>query len=281
MAERLRLVNWPTEQEPDDLQAASEPFVGRWHRLVSTTNWEKGRIIYQWRESLIEQGASPSEYSDDAWSRMVSGVSAQHVGRLRRVYQRFGEKHGDFEGLYWSHFLVALEWDDAEMWLEGALQNGWSVSQMRRQRRETLGLVEGEAIEEEPIVIADFDEDSGPVTAEHDDVRGPDESPADADKRAEPAVSSPADAEASETAAASNAEPSEERVVAEVEEPVRPFENLPELPEDLAEALELFKLAILRHKTDGWQQVSAEDVIVVLQSLQQLVHAPSADGPPF
>ena len=34
------------------LDQASRPFVGRWNQLVSDTNWEKGRIIQQWREAL-------------------------------------------------------------------------------------------------------------------------------------------------------------------------------------------------------------------------------------
>ncbi len=36
------------------IEEASAEYLGRWNRLVSTTNWEKGRIISQWREALIE-----------------------------------------------------------------------------------------------------------------------------------------------------------------------------------------------------------------------------------
>src|SRR5690606_19485272 len=66
-------------------------------------------------------------------------VSPQHVGRLRRVYERFGSSFESYAGIYWSHFLAALDWDDAEMWLEGAVQSGWSVSQLRRVRWEAMG----------------------------------------------------------------------------------------------------------------------------------------------
>ena len=118
---------------------AAERFVGQWNRLISTTNWEKGRIICQWREQLISAEASVTEYSDETWSQLVGGVTSQHVGRLRRVFERFGDVSDQYEGLYWSHFQAALDWDDAEMWLEGAIQNGWSVSQMRGKRWETLG----------------------------------------------------------------------------------------------------------------------------------------------
>src|SRR5262245_8140267 len=86
----------------DQLVTASQPYVGRWSRLVSTTNWEKGRIIIEWREALVAQGLPVSEYSDEAWGRLVGGVTGQHVGRLRRVYQRFGAAAAEYSGLYWS-----------------------------------------------------------------------------------------------------------------------------------------------------------------------------------
>ena len=112
--------------------AVAKPFLGRWHRLISTTNWEKGQIICQWREALMTSGAAVTEYSDEAWAGLVGGVTSQHVGRLRRVYQRFGDVASQYEGLYWSHFQASIDWDDAEMWLEGSIQNKWSVSQMRQ-----------------------------------------------------------------------------------------------------------------------------------------------------
>ena len=58
---------------------------------------------------------------------------------------------------------------------------------------------------------------------------------------------------------------------------VRPFANLAELPEDLADAFEAFKLAILRHKAEGWRQVSLDDVTGALNSLKELAWAPSVD----
>ena len=112
----------------------SQPFIGRWNHLVSRTNWDKGRIISDWRQSLIDAGAPQTAYSDDVWSRLVGGVTSQHVGRLRRVFLRYGQVSESYQGLYWTHFQAALDWDDAEMWLQGALDNGWSVSRMRRQR---------------------------------------------------------------------------------------------------------------------------------------------------
>lgn len=68
-----------TELSPE-LLALQQPFVGQWNGLVSTTNWEKGRIISQWRAALIEAGAPSTEYSDEAWASRVGGVTAPHVG---------------------------------------------------------------------------------------------------------------------------------------------------------------------------------------------------------
>ena len=118
------LVKDTEEQSSDDVALR---FVGQWNRLISTTNWEKGRIICEWRETLMTDGVPVMQYSDEAWAQLVGNVTSQHVGRLRRVFQRFGDVFDQYEGLYWSHFQAALDWDDAEMWLEGAIQDRKSV----------------------------------------------------------------------------------------------------------------------------------------------------------
>jgi hypothetical protein len=254
------------EQATSALEASVE-FVGRWQRLVSTTNWEKGRIISEWRETLRNADAPAASFTDEAWSRQVGNVTPQHVGRLRRVYQRFGDVCEQYPGLYWSHFFAALEWPDAEMYLEGAVQSGWSVPDMRRQRWEALG-----APAETPPADADpfeMDEDAGdgdegfvpPTIAESfDEVRDAAE-PADESVRPRRSDSDRADAAAA-------AEPAGDA-------PVRPFEALPELPSDVAEAMELFKLAILAHKVAGWRDIARQDLLAVLDSLRQLALAPA------
>ncbi len=261
------------------LDTASLPFVGLWNELVSNTNWEKGRIISQWRDALIESDAPATEYSDEAWSRRVGGVTGQHVGRLRRVYQRFGQTHGDFAGLYWSHFQAALDWDDAEMWLEGAIQNSWSVAQMRHQRWDAMGALEEDRPQDDEIVTGELDEDFEPATNEPpgvgemsttDDVQlgareeGPDFGDGGSDA---------SDGAQSEPGAAVYADDLDESTV----EFVRPFADLKDLPEDLAEAFEAYKLAILHHKMKQWEAISREDVLASLESLKQLVVAPSSE----
>jgi hypothetical protein len=266
----------------EQLQTASQPFVGRWNRLVSTTNWEKGRIICEWRTSLELEDAAPREYTDEAWSRLVGCVTAQHVGRLRRVYQRFGKTHKKYKGLYWSHFQAAIDWDDAEMYLEGAVQSKWSVSQMRRTRWEAMGAAESQRPRDEDIITAEINEDFEPaekatpdsdeISAKYGEVTDP-RPPEDADSADEEGASS---AGRVEEVAAQVGEKATDAI-----ETVRPFENLAELPEDVLDAFDQMKLAILRHKADGWREITREEMLGALDALKELAMAPSADGAPF
>ncbi len=262
----------PLEDSPWVEQTSTE-YLGRWNRLVSTTNWEKGRIICEWRSALVEAGAPAGSGTDEAWSRRVGNVSPQHTGRLRRVFQRFGEVFEQYTGLYWSHFQVALDWPDAEMWLEGAVQNGWSVARMRDQRWEAVGAPAEMKPREEDVIAAELDEDAGAaqweampetISSSPGTVQG-------AESAAQDESRSPSQ-EAAEAVASGEAVPPAEEVSVE---PTRPFENLSPLPPDLNEAFEAFKLAVLHHRLSGWQDVSLDDVLATLDALKALAMAPA------
>ncbi|MFM7072681.1 MAG: hypothetical protein ACKO38_12905 [Planctomycetota bacterium] len=285
-----------TEANPDqgvlagreDL-AASQPFVGRWNKLISMTNWDKGRIVHDWRASLIAAGAASAGYSDETWSRLVGGVTPQHVGRLRRVYARFGERRENFPTLFWSHFFAANEWEDAEMWLEGATRSRWSVSQMRRQRWEALGGAEAERPRDEEIVSSELNEDM-PATEERDEPlrgktteipSGPRHDGPDFGDEGGGGSSGGAsfdgdvrDFDGNETSGQS-ADGIAATAKRAADPPVRPFANLPPLPDDLADAVERMKLALLRLKADGWRDFSCADCCAVLEAMKELALAPS------
>lgn len=264
------------------IDGASAPYLGRWHRLISTTNWEKGRIIQEWRVALSSAGANASEFADDAWSRRVGNVTGQHVGRLRRVYERFGATASEYPGLYWSHFQAALDWDDAEMWLEGAVHSRWSVAEMRRQRWTTRAATEGRAPDESEPESDSPDEDFSPLPL---DVYAAEsaavvdsgntvsriesgKSVGDGQKRRdsrEPAHGE-TDDEPHDEEDSSLGEPQMVRAA--------PFAHLAELPEDFAEAFEAFKLAIVRHRLLGWREASRDDVLAALDALRELALAP-------
>jgi len=257
--------------EQDQFLEVAEPYVGRWSRLVSTTNWEKGEIIRAWRDELISRGSPAREYSDDTWAQHVGSVSPQHVGRLRRVAERFGEVHEEYDGLYWSHFQAVLDWDDAELWLQGAVENGWSVKAMQTQRWESLGAPDELKPRDEDIVTAQFDEDvdprldpaSGVVDSDVALVRSPEQ---EAESAGEPHAADELPPPPP-TTAADKSQPPTTAALAE----------LPDLPDDLVDAFESFKLSILRHKMSAWQEVAADDVLLSLDALKRLVLAPSGE----
>jgi hypothetical protein len=256
-----------------DADDASLAYIGQWRGLVSTTNWEKGRIIHQWREALIAADANSQDYSDEAWSRRVGNVTGQHVGRLRRVFERFEPVRGQYAGLFWSHFQAAVEWPDAEMWLEGAVQSGWSINEMRARRWEALGVPAEEQPRDEPIVESELDEDVEQLNDNLSRVRDPaGDYEGEADSRS---YESEADYGDEPRAGGAQAgvpfEASAANSIAEDSEPpVRPFEHLAELPDDLADAFEAYKLAILHHKLGGWKEISRGDLLASLDALKQL-----------
>jgi hypothetical protein len=265
------------------IEEASAEYLGKWNRLVSTTNWEKGRIICQWREALQDAGAPPASFTDDSWSRQVGSVSPQHVGRLRRVYQQFGETRGQYSGLYWSHFQAALEWPDPELWLEGAAQNGWSVAEMRQQRAEATGMAPeaAAAAAAEAPLSEELDEDAPEsenaglattIVPTTEAVRNPDDEEDNMNDDGEPR-SQRSGVDDDEQESGFEEEPASA---------VRPFEGLAPLPPDLADAVERLKLAIVHHRIAGWQEVTCQHLLDALEALKQLALAPTeSSAAPF
>lgn len=98
-----------------------------WENLVSVSNWKKGRIISDW-------SADEMLHNDEQFACSVGGITASHAKRLRQVWERFGTAHTEWPRCQWSHFLAALDWDDAHKWLTFADSDGLSVQEMRERR---------------------------------------------------------------------------------------------------------------------------------------------------
>ncbi|MDR1478666.1 MAG: hypothetical protein LBJ00_06960 [Planctomycetaceae bacterium] len=283
LVEESMMLNSPVVEE------LSTTHVGQWNNLVSQTNWEKGALIIAWRNTLLSAEMPKAAYSDEAWSRRVGNVSPQHVGRLRRVFERFGGQLGSYSGLYWSHFQAALDWDDAEMWLEGAVQNSWSVAQMRVQRWEAIGAPEELKPRSEDVFTAELDDDVNPrndsfVADKSIDGKMREIGAADIVDGFEPPDSVIADKNESKTKKKQKkSEPKqqnsslENEILQTGEVLANLGNNAQMLPTDLAEATELFKIAILNHKLALWQEVSVEVVIGCLNSLKALAISEEKD----
>ena len=283
--------SWPAvflEQEQQGgmetaiLDETTQRYLGQWQRLVSTTNWDKGRIICAWRQSLAETDAPAAEYSDEAWSRQVGNVTPQHVGRLRRTWERFGAVSSEYAGLFWSHFQAASDWDDAEMWLEGAVQSDWSVMQMRQQRATALGLVDADTASADTDAPWDEDGEASSAAAASAGreavVQDPSAARDEQDYDSYESRQSSADAgddEQDDRSTDSDRNPSHDPVVAA--ESRRPFAELPSLPADVSDAFEAFKLCILRHKLAGWAEMSSADMLATLDALKELALSPPTE----
>ena len=259
----------------------SEPIVGKWNVLVSQTNWEKGALILGWRNELIVAGLPNTAYSDDAWAKRVGNVTPQHVGRLRRVAERFGKKNQDFPGLYWSHFNTALDWDDAELWLEGAVQNDWSVAQMRVQRWETIGGSDEQKPQDEDIVVAEIDEEMyvRHSLPERIEGRSAEIGAADAIEgfdAASTAVPNPVDESPRKKEPPKKDRSKQSELnghVPSTGELLMSLKGIADYPADLSEPLELLKVAILNHRLAGWKSISGEHVCRSLDALKMLTIA--------
>ena len=191
------------------------------------------------------------------------------------MFERFGESRESYDGLYWSHFQAALDWNDAEMWLEGAVQNDWSISEMRRQRGETLG--ESPSTKRTASRPADWDEDAEPLPNEQStdsltgklDLVRPAQKPIRSTSKTKSSRIGTPRPELPTTLMATTIACRRRHA-----EPVRPFANLARLPADVSEAFESFKLCILKHKLAGWMELSRDEMLAALDALKELALRP-------
>jgi hypothetical protein len=174
--------------------------------------------------------------------------------------------------LFWSHFQAAIDWEDAEMWLEGAIQNEWSVSQMRGKRWETLGRPGDEPSSEDAAVApeeidgdAPFDET--PSAGESASATAPLRTTADE-------VDDEAVDDERDEAGGSESSSSRESTPAPSKARSRLGVEVDDLPEDLADAFEQFKLAIIAQRRLGWSETTPESVLACLDALRDLTLAP-------
>jgi len=266
------IVEETTAAESRLIDELSVDSVGHWNRLISRTNWEKGKLIHDWRNQLKNAGLPNSTYSDEAWSLRVGNVSPQHVGRLRRVFERFEQENQQYPSLYWSHFQAALDWDDAEMWLEGANLNQWSVANMRIKRWEAFGAPADMKPKDKDIIFSELDEDVNP----HNDL---DVVLEGSTSRIEPAERGSSNLDDVPFDLDEKPGKKEKKSAGDSEiltdgEALAKFSNVvKELPSDLSDAFEQLKIAILNHKLSGWKEVDQQQVLTVLGDMRNIVLA--------
>ncbi|MDO5552230.1 MAG: hypothetical protein Q4G68_00585 [Planctomycetia bacterium] len=246
-------------------------FVSFWNRLVSQTNWEKGKVIHTWRTRLIEAGVPHSLYTDEAIAKRIGNVSGQHVGRLRRVFEQF-ESPDAYPTLYWSHFQAALDWQDASEWLQKAADEALSVAAMRIARWEKYGAPADRKPKDSEIVLAEPDEDVNPFNDSNSDESSTKGS-GEKKKNENASTKTVRDPDASNPDPNSFAGDENQwqtcgKTTADV---LNSLNKMPSLPDDLADAFEMLKLAIVSHKLTKWSDVPAEHILDYLNAMRAIV----------
>ncbi len=266
--------NSDEEESADDaamnspvIEEVSSDFVSSWNRLISMTNWEKGKLIHNWRTKLVENGLPRQVYSDESLAKRLGNVSGQHIGRLRRVYERFSGTFEQYTGLFWSHFQAVLDWDDAENWLADASENQWSVATMRLQRWESIGSPAGQRPNDADIVMSEPDEDVNPYNDSDtvlDGNRKGVEPNRDKDKKKKGSGGDSGNASGG---------PGDDDL-GDFSSPAEAFaqmKQMKDLPEDLREAFEQLKIVILSHKVSGWREVEPQRILTFLNAMKVVV----------
>ena len=109
-----------TESENELIERAKES--------ISDNNWVVGECAAKWTKKYA-RGRSDADFGN------LVGMTGDQVFQRRRVWETFADVSGNYDSLKWSHFYVALNWDDAPECLLWAEENHATVAEMRAWRR--------------------------------------------------------------------------------------------------------------------------------------------------
>ena len=106
--------------------------VERAKRALSSCNWEIGECAAQWT-TRYAKGRGDSDFGT------LIGMSGDQIFQRRHVWEKFHDVKSEYPNLSWSHFYVALNWDDAAECLQWAEDEEQTVAGMRAWRRAARG----------------------------------------------------------------------------------------------------------------------------------------------
>lgn len=139
------------ENQSDQVQETEESLIERARGALSGCNWVIGECAAQWTEKYAK-GRTDADFGNQI------GLSADQIFQRRRVWECFNDVKDDYQGLKWSHYYVALNWEDSSECLNWAVENQATVAQMRAWRRS----VHGEDLSEQADPLALQALDYGP-----------------------------------------------------------------------------------------------------------------------
>lgn len=111
--------------------ASEEDLIRRARVAIGIEAWVIGECASQWTQKYA-RGRTDADFAQ------IIGSSREQVCARRNVFDRF-QNHGRRDVLTWSHYNVALSWDDAEECLDWAADAEATVAEMRCWRRAQRG----------------------------------------------------------------------------------------------------------------------------------------------
>ncbi|QDT31333.1 hypothetical protein [Thalassoglobus polymorphus] len=125
-----------------------DQLVIRAQEALSSCNWVIGECASEWTQKYA-RGRTDADFGS------MIGLSGDQVYQRRRVWETFADVNTDYTNLKWSHFYVALNWDDASECLQWANEIEATVAEMKAWRRSQHGEdLTAPAEEEAPFSIA-------------------------------------------------------------------------------------------------------------------------------
>lgn len=120
----------PIAAEVRQAEATEEQLIERAKSIASMDEgckWEFGKVASEFHQRYSREHADQRLGDEVGWSQ-------QTVQFRRAAWERFSEIYSTWSRLSWAHFKTAVDWNDAEEWLEKANENKWSVSRMKEER---------------------------------------------------------------------------------------------------------------------------------------------------
>ncbi|MEX1098478.1 MAG: hypothetical protein WED34_20705 [Planctomycetales bacterium] len=115
-----------------EVRETEQQLVARAQESVSQCNWTVGECAALWTRKY-SRGRTDADFAG------MVGLSSDQVYQRRRVWETFSDVRGNYIALKWSHFYVALNWDDAPECLQWAEENQATVAETKAWRRARNG----------------------------------------------------------------------------------------------------------------------------------------------
>lgn len=122
----------PNGIKASQVKESEEELISKAQIAVSQSNWVVGECAAKWTTKYAK-GRTDADFAT------MVGLTPDQIFQRRRVWETFGDVFSDYERLKWSHFYVALTWDDAPECLQWAEENESTVAEMKAWRRSLKG----------------------------------------------------------------------------------------------------------------------------------------------